>query len=154
MGNRPTINISNASSHNVHVKVLCDIEYRNVVSVGVDANAGVLGGLGVQVNKENNWRRIEKVGYTLVNRYSSMKFHPDSSKGICYVTVRINPEENEGRLCTNHPLGVKKGLIIDRYCYVHTAKKGKNGLTLMEVIINQTYLTGITFRKMFHVLLL
>lgn len=119
MGNSH-IFISNASSHNVYVKVSCDIEYKKAENIGVDANAGPFGGVGVYVNQERQWISTDKAGYTLVTRYSSMQFHPDSKKGTCYVTIKF---KGNTFLCENHPLSVNNGLIIDSSCYVHTAKK-------------------------------
>lgn len=118
-----SIYISNASSHNVYVRVLCDISYRKATSIGVGATAGTFGGIGIHANKEKKWSLADKVGYTIMNRYSSMEFHQDSSKEVCYVTIKVKTDE-EKYLCENHPLRLKCGLIIDGSCYIHSTKKG------------------------------
>lgn len=116
--------IANASSHNVHVKVGCDIEYQQSANVGVDANAGAFGGIGVQVTKETQWKETSKVGFTKLNRYSSMEFHPDSQKKVCYVTIETRTDRGTISHCENHPLAKNRGLIIDSSLYIHNAKKG------------------------------
>ncbi|VDI82478.1 Hypothetical predicted protein [Mytilus galloprovincialis] len=118
MGN--SIFISNASTHNLYVKVGCDIEYQKVANRKIDA----FGGLGIHVNKETQWSSPDKYGYTLVNRYTSMEFFPASSKGVCYVTIKFGPDDQK-TICKIHPLQVKRGLIIDKFCHVHNAKNRK-----------------------------
>ncbi|VDH98358.1 Hypothetical predicted protein [Mytilus galloprovincialis] len=118
-----SIYICNASSHNFYVKVACDIEYQQGRNIAVGANAGNLGGVGVQVNQAKKWSESDKFGYTILNRYSSMKFHQDFSKKVCYVTIKFEPDDTDS-LCENHGLGVNCGLIIDSSCYVHNAKPG------------------------------
>lgn len=116
-----SIYISNASSHNFYVKEVCDIEYLQAGTIALGAIAGNVGGVGVQVSQEKEWSQSDKVGYTLLNRYSSMEFHQDFSKKVCYVTIKFQPDDTKC-LCENHALGVNSGLIIDSSCYVHTAK--------------------------------
>lgn len=118
------INIANSSSHNVYVQVTSDIPYKTAKGVEMGGNAVMLGGANLRVNNEKEWELPDKTGYTYVNRYSYMQFFPDAKKKICYVTIKLNHNDNLC-ICANHPLQLNHGIIITQDCYVRNAKKGQ-----------------------------
>lgn len=114
---------STQRGNNLWVKVEGDQSYERSVAVGGGINVKSTG-LNAQTSKTTDWKAVETVGYTEVNRYSTMEFFTDTPQEVCYITIKFD-EKHEKPLCTKTPIKVGSGLIINKNCYLRNPKKKK-----------------------------